>query len=70
MDQFGVLGNHGVKFGENRLAFGPSPHIKSPLGIYVCSYKLLINIGTVMKFGMNIYFVNLNRIAKCCYVKI
>ena len=31
--------NHGVKFGENRITFNPSPHIKSPLEIHVYVYK-------------------------------
>ena len=43
--------------------FDPSPRIKSPLLIYVYANKWLKNIGMVMKFGKNVYFVNLNHIA-------
>ena len=67
IDQFCVLGNHGVKFGENRITFDPSPHIKSPFKIHVYAYKGLKNIGIVMKFGINVYYVNLNHITKFCY---
>ena len=66
MDQF-CIRNHGVKFGENRITFDPTPHIKSPLEIHVCAYKWLKNIGIVMEFGMNVYFVNLNHVTKYCY---
>ena len=58
---------HGVKFGENRITFYRSPHIRSYLAIHVYAYKRLKNIGIVMKFSMNMYFVNLNHIAKFCY---
>ena len=57
MDQFGILRYCFVNFGENRIAFDPSPHIKSPLEIHVYSYKWLKNIGIVMKFCMNVYFL-------------
>ena len=49
------------------IAFDPSPHIKSPLEINVYCYKWLKNIGIMMKFDMNVYFVNLKHIAKFCY---
>ena len=67
MDQFCVLRNHGVKFGKNRITFDPSPHIKSPLEIHFYAYNWLKHIGIMMKFGMNMYFINLNHIAKFCY---
>ena len=67
MDKFSVLRNHNAKFGENRITFDRSPHIKSPLEIHVYAYKWLKHIVIVMKFGMTIYFVNLNHIAKFCY---
>ena len=67
MDQFCVLRNYGVEFGENRIAFDPSPHIKFTLEIHVYFYKLLKNIGIVMKFGMNVYSVNVNHTIKFCY---
>ena len=67
MDKFCVLRSHGVKFGENRITFDRSAHINSPLEIHVYAYKWLHNIGNVMKFGMKMYFVNLNYIAKFCY---
>ena len=67
MDQFYVLRNHGEKFAENRITFGSGPHRKSPLEIHVYAYKRLKNIGIMMRFGINVYFVNLNRIAKFCY---
>ena len=66
MDQFYALRNHSAKFGENRVTFDSSPHIKSPLEIQVCAYKWLRNIGIVMKFGIYVYFVNLNHITKFC----
>ena len=65
MDQRCVLGNHGVKFGENWITL--DHYIKSPLEIYVYSYKWVKNIGIVMKFGMNVYFVYLNHITKFFY---
>ena len=67
MDKSCVLRNHSEKYGENLITFDRSPHIKFPLEIHVYAYKWLKNIGIVMKFGMNAYFINLNRIAKCCY---
>ena len=67
MDKFCILRNHGLKFGENWTAFISSPHIKSPIEIHVNAYKCLKNIGIVMKFGVTVYFVNLNHIAKFCY---
>ena len=60
MDQLFLLKSHGVKFGEDRITFDPRPHIKFPLEIPVYAYKWLKNIHIVMKFGMNVYFVNLN----------
>ena len=42
--------------------FDPSPHIKSPLGIHFYAYKRLENIAIVMKFHVNVYFVNLKHI--------
>ena len=47
-----MLRNHGVNFGENRIEF-----------------TLInggINVGIVMKFGMNLYFAKLNHIMKFC----
>ena len=67
MNQCCVLRNHGVKFGINRITFDLSPHIKSPLEIHIYSYKRLKNIDIVTKFSMNVYFVNVNNIAKFCY---
>ena len=67
MDQFCALRNNGVQFGENRITFDRRPHIKSPLEIHVYDYKWLKNIGIVMKFGVNVYFVNLSHITKFCY---
>ena len=67
LDQSYVPRNHGVKFGENRITFDRSPHKKSPLEIHVYAYKWFKNIGIMMKFNMNAYFVNLNHIAKFCY---
>ena len=67
MDQFCILRCHDVKFGENRITFDPSPHIKSNFKIHVYIYKWLKNIGITMKFGMNVYFVNLNAIINACY---
>ena len=61
MDKFCVPGNHGVKFGENRITFDPSPCIKSPLEIHVNAYKWLKT--SVMKFNMNVYFINLVEVA-------
>ena len=58
IDQFGILRNHG----ENWITFDPCPHIKSPLQIHVYAYKWLKNIGIVVNFSMNVYFVNLNHI--------
>ena len=58
--------NHGVKFGENRITFDPSPHIKSPLEIHVYAHKWPKNIGIIMKFGINRIF-NLYHITKFCY---
>ena len=65
MHQFCVLRNQSIKFGENQITFNPSPHIKSPLEILVYAYKRL-----KMKFGMNMYFVNLNHIKNFCYCNI
>ena len=62
MDQFCVFGNHGVKFGLNWIPFDPSPLIKSPLETHVYAYKWLKNIGIAIKFGMNVYFVNINHV--------
>ena len=67
MNQFCVLRNHFVKFGENWITFHSNPYIKSPLEIYLYAYKWLKNIDSVMKFGMNMYFLNLNLIIKFCY---
>ena len=67
MDQFCILRNHGVIFNENQITFNPCPRITSPLHIHVYAYKCLKNIGIVMKFSMNVYFVNLNHITKICY---
>ena len=66
-DQFYVQGNHSAKFDQNRITFDPSPHIKFPLEINVYTYKWLKNIGIVMKYGVNVCFVNLNHIAKFGY---
>ena len=62
VDQFYILRNYGVKFGENRITFDPSPHIKSPLETHGYAYKWLKNIGVMMKFDMSVYFGNLNHI--------
>ena len=59
--------NIDVKFVENRIKFDSSPNRKSPLEIHVYAYKWLKNVGIVMKFGIDVYFVNLNHIAKFCY---
>ena len=67
MEQFYVLGNHDVKFGENRITFEPCPHIKSALEIHVSSYKWLKNIVIMMKFGMNMCIFNPYHIKKFCY---
>ena len=61
MNQFCVLRKSYVKFGKNRITFDPSLHIKSLLEIHVYAYKWLKNIDIVMKFGMKVYFVNLNQ---------
>ena len=55
-----------VKFIENRIIFDPCLHIKPPLDIQVYAYKWLTNISIVMKFGMNVYFVNLHMFTKFC----
>ena len=60
--QFRILKNHGEMFGENRITFDPSLHIKSPLEIRVCIYKWFKNFGIVMKFSMKVYFVILLKI--------
>ena len=39
----------------------------SLLEIQVYANKWFKNIGIVMKFGKNVYFVNLNHITKFCY---
>ena len=67
MPKFCILRNYAVKFGENRITFVRSPHIKSPLEIHVYAYKWLKGIGIVMKFSMNVNFVNLNHITKFRY---
>ena len=67
MDQFWRLRNLGVKFGENWITLDLSRQIKSALEIHVYAYKWLKNNGIVVKFGMNMYFINLNHITKCCY---
>ena len=54
-----LLRNRGVKFDENRITLEPCPHKKSALRIFDYTYKWLKNIGIVMRFGMNVYFVNL-----------
>ena len=64
MLQFCVLRTHGVKLSENWITFEPSPHIKSPLEIYVYAYKCLKNIGIVTKFGMSVCFANQNYVHK------
>ena len=56
-----------VMFGENWITFDPSPHVKSPLEIQIYDYKRLKNIGILMKFSMDAYFVNLNYITELCY---
>ena len=61
MYQFNILRNHDEKFGNNRITFDPCPHIKFPLQIHVYACKWLTNIGIGMKFGINVYFVNLNH---------
>ena len=66
IDQFLTLKNHGVKFDENWITFDPSPHLKSPLEFHVNTYKRLKNIGIVKKFGLIMYFVNLNHSTKFC----
>ena len=67
MDQFCILRNHDVRFGENRITFDSCPHIKSPSQIHIYTYKWLKNIGIVMKFSMKVYFINLNHVTKFCY---
>ena len=67
MDQYYILGNHGVKCDENRIAFDPSTHIQSSLEIYDYASKWLKNISILMKFSINVYFVNLNHVVKFCY---
>ena len=69
MYKFCILRNHGVKFGENRITFKNSPNINFLLEIHVYAYKWLKNVGIVMKFGTNVYFVNLNHIAEFCYTR-
>ena len=52
-DQFCILGNHGVNIKSYKVPFRNS------------RLRLLIDI--VMKFNMNVYFVNLSHIIKFCY---
>ena len=57
MDQFCVLRNHDVKFGENWITIDPMGNMEPPLEIHVYSYKWLNNISTMIKFGMSACFL-------------